>query len=147
MIFLGGIAMRHLDGLLLGLVALAGWRLPAQAADLADQKDRQKQIKAEPDRLVRRIETMVRVLEYNRLTRSAEKKLHDDAPGTLAGLSKEQMTALIAALEKANKTKGDKKTAELKKVQARHEQIVLGLKAVVARFDAVKNLEPAGGLL
>ena len=39
--------------------------------ELADQKDKQKQIQSETDRLVRRIETMIRVYEYNRLDTSS----------------------------------------------------------------------------
>lgn len=114
-----------------------------RAADLATQEEKQKQIKAETDRLVRRVETMIRLLEYNRLDKSAEKQLLDQVAGTLDGLSREQMLQLIAALEKAGKANDATRDRELKEVQARHEQIVLGLKGLLARFDAVKSLEEA----
>src|SRR5262245_44421705 len=121
----------------LGL-ALATW-LPLAAlagGDLADQKDKQRQIQAETDRLVIRVQTMIRVREYNRRDTTAEKKLLDQVAGTLRGLSKEQMTRLIAALEAAQKAKGEAKTKELQEAQARHEAIVLGLKGILAKFDA-----------
>src|SRR5579884_3660143 len=117
--------------LLLALVGLSlsgpASRAAEAAPDLTAQGDRQKQIQAETDRLVRRVETMIRVLEYNRLDKSAEKQLLDQVAGTLAGLSREQMTRLIASLEKAGKAKGEARTAELQAAQERHEQIVLGL--------------------
>src|SRR5215472_8909329 len=132
------------------LLALAGLSLsgPAPraaeaAADLATQEERQKQIKGETDRLVRRVETMIRLLEYNRLDKTAEKQLLDQVAGTLSGLSREQMMRLIDALEKAGKSEGEARTEELKEAQARHEQIVLGLKGLLARFDAIKGIEQA----
>jgi hypothetical protein len=125
--------------LLLALVGLS----PAAAPDLATREERQKQIQAETDRLVRRVETMIRVLEYNRLDKSAEKQLLDQVAGTLEGLSREQMTRLIAALEKAGAAKGEARVQGLKEAQTRHEQIVLGLKGLLAKFDAVKGLDQA----
>ena len=116
-------------------------------ASLTEQKDKQKEIKVETDRLVRRIQTMIRVLEYNRLGKTAEKDLLDQVRGTLAGLSKEQMTALIAALEKARAATGDAQGEQLKAARERHEEIVLVLKGVLAKFDAVKSLEQASDRL
>src|SRR5262249_37299286 len=66
---------------------------------------------------------------------------------TLAGLSKEQMTAVLAALEKASKTTGNERDGELKKAQELHVQIVLTLKGLLARFDAVRSLEQAADRL
>ncbi len=129
---------------LMGLSLLGSAPRAAETApDLPTQEERQKQIQAETDRLVRRMETMIRVLQYNRLDKSAEKQLLDQVAGTLNGLSREQMTRLIDALEKAGKVKGEARTQELKEAQDRHEQIVLGLKGLLARFDAVKSLDQA----
>ncbi len=126
------------------LLALTGLSPAAPATpDLATQEQRQKQIQAETDRLVRRVETMVRVLQYNRLDRTAEKQLLDQVADTLSGLSREQMTRLIDALEKAGKTGGESRTKELQEAQERHEQIVLGLKGLLIRFEAIKSLEQA----
>jgi hypothetical protein len=146
--------MRHLRwiataGLLLlaAVFTLTSDARKATADDLADQKERQKQIQAETDRLVRRIETMIRVLEYNRLDESGGKDKLQSVRGILDGLSKEQMTALIAALEKAGKTKGDARTEELKKAQAHRAEIIDGLKSILARFDAVRSLDQAADRL
>lgn len=114
-----------------------------EAPELATQQERQKQIKGETDRLVRRVETMIRLLEYNRLDKTAEKQLLDQVAGTLGGLSREQMMRLIDALEKAGKVEGEARDKELQTAQERHEQIVLGLKGLLARFDALKSLEQA----
>jgi hypothetical protein len=113
-------------GALLAVDVLAG----PSAADLAGQKDRQEQIKADTDCLVRRVETMIRVLEYNRLDSSAQKKLLAHVADTLSGLSRAQMTRLIAALEAAGKAKGAARSISLEEAQARHEQIVLALKGL-----------------
>ena len=132
---------------LLAVMALS-WSGPAARAaetapDLARQEERQKRIKAETDRLVRRVETMIRLLEYNRLDKTAEKQLLDQVAGTLSGLSRQQMMHLIDALEKAGKVDGEARGKELQQAQQRHEQIVLGLKGLLARFDAVKSLDQA----
>ena len=76
------------------LVALTPTAHTANDRELAEQKDKQRQIQADTDRLVRRIETMIRVYEYNRLDTSSDKQLLDQVNGILSGLSKEQMTAL-----------------------------------------------------
>jgi hypothetical protein len=127
----------------LALLGLSLFVSASRAADLATQEERQRQIKAETDRLVRRVETMIRLLEYNRLDKSAEKQLLDQVAGTLSGLSREQMLRLIAALDKASKRENETRDESLKEVEERHEQIVLGLKTLLARFDAVKSLEEA----
>jgi len=124
-------------------VALTPEGRSAPDRELTEQKDRQKQIQSDTDRLVRRIETMIRVYEYNRLDSSSDKELLEQVNGILTGLSKEQMTALIAALEKAQKEKGEARTDELKKAQARHAEIIDGLKTILARFDAVRSLDQA----
>src|SRR4051812_4299423 len=91
------IHLRWLSGVVLALLGVVLFLGPpggsdaATTAGLAEQKDRQKQIQAETDRLVRRIETMVRVLEYNRLDQLAQKQLLDEVGKALAGLSREQM--------------------------------------------------------
>src|SRR6476646_3534058 len=77
----------------------------AVAAELAEEKAKQRAIQSETARLVRRMETMIRVLQYIRLQKSAEKKLLDQVHGMLDGLSREQMEDVIAALEKANTLK------------------------------------------
>src|SRR5262245_2387023 len=128
------------------LVALAGLGAGGPAAsadDIKERKERQKEIQAETDRLVRRVETMIWVLDYNGLDKAALARLR----ATLSGLSKEQMARLIEALEKAQKAKGPARTKELKEAAARHEQVVLTLKGLLAEFDAVKNLEQAAGRL
>jgi hypothetical protein len=142
--------MRHLRWLttaallVLGLlVALTPEARTASDRELSEQKDKQKQVQADTDRLVRRIETMIRVYEYNRLDASSDKQLLEQINGVLAGLSKDQMTALVAALEKAQKQKGDARTEELRKAQARSAEIIEGLKSILAHFDAVRSLEQA----
>jgi hypothetical protein len=87
--------MRHLRWLTtVALFVLGAWVAltpdgrSAGDRELADQKDRQKQIQSDTDRLVRRIETMIRVYEYNRLDSSSDKELLEQVSGVLAGLSK-----------------------------------------------------------
>ncbi|MGL4555240.1 MAG: hypothetical protein ACRC33_29080 [Gemmataceae bacterium] len=120
---------------------------PAPAAEPTDDKAKQAQLQAETDRLVLRIETMIRVMRYNRLERTAEKKLLDQVHGMLDGLSREQMAAVVAALDRAGALKGEARDTELKAARDRHAEVVLGLKAVLAKFDAVKTLDQAADRL
>src|SRR4051794_24601101 len=102
---------------LVGLVALAVAfvGLPGQARqgrantpgtpDLGEHKDRQKQLKAETERLVRRVQTMLQVMEYNRVDAGQQKEMLEEMAKTLSGLSRDQMTRLIASLEAARKAK------------------------------------------
>src|SRR5947209_753145 len=87
------------------------WGEP-EIQDLARQRDKQKDIRADTDHVVRRTSTMLRVLDYYKLDRSAEKRLLDEVAGTLAGLSKEQMTEVIARLGKAAKLSDARKSEQ-----------------------------------
>jgi uncharacterized protein YoxC len=126
--------MTHLRVLALAWVAALA---APSAADLAEQKEKQRQLQAETEKLLRRVKTTIRVLEYNRLGASGQKALLDEVARTLSGVSREQMTALLAALEKG----------ELSKATDYHEKVVLQLKSVLARFDAVRDLGGAADRL
>ena len=87
---------------------------------------------------------MLRVLDYYKLDRSAEKRLLDEVAGTLAGLSKEQMAEVIARLEKAAKVNNDKKAQpEVDAAYDRHREVLDRLRQLLKRYEAVKNLEQA----
>src|SRR5437764_14055852 len=73
------------------------------AADLASRREKQKQVQAQTDQMVRRIGTMLRVLEYYELDKGTQKELLAEVAATLDGLSREQMTEIIARLESAVK--------------------------------------------
>src|SRR4051794_16503722 len=114
--------MRHLRWLswtaivvvVLGMAASSPEKTRAASpSEIADQKEKQRQIQAETDRLVRQIQTMVRVLEYSKIDKTSERDLLEEMGKTLAGLSRDQMTALLAALESASKSSdATKKTGE-----------------------------------
>src|SRR5271155_5704120 len=85
------------------------------------QQDKQKQIQADTDRMVRRMETMVRVLVYNQLDKATETKMLEEVAGTLSGLSKQQMTDVINRLGSVQKAGDEVKTqAELDAAYGRH---------------------------
>src|SRR5262249_7093798 len=67
--------------------------------------------------------------------------LLDEVGKTLQGVSREQMAALLVALEKAGKSTGDARSAALTKAAGLHEKIVLELKGLLAKFDAVRDLD------
>src|SRR5205823_4845438 len=73
------------------------------AADLTTQREKQKQIQAQTDRMVRRVGTMLRVLDYYELDKSAQKELLAEVATTLDGLSREQMADIVARLDAAVK--------------------------------------------
>src|SRR6266849_1355560 len=70
-------------------------------ADLSVPKERQQQIQAETDQFVKKIGTMLRVLEYYQVDKAAEQKMLKEVAVALAGLSRDQMTQVIARLDAA----------------------------------------------
>src|SRR5262245_45451235 len=81
---------------LLWLASLAG---ADSAKDAPSQQEKQKQVQAETDKTVRRMNAMVRLLVYNQLDKASETKLLDEVAQTLQGLSRDQMTEIVARLE------------------------------------------------
>lgn len=125
------------------LVALTGLVLlvPASRAaepDLSEQEERQKEVRAETDRLVRRLDTILRIFDHNHLQSSEEKHLLARARKVLAGLSQDQMARALAALEAARKAEGEARVERIKEIEAQHEEIVLALKKLLAEYDAIK---------
>ena len=57
----------------LSTLAVLGFVAIAVRAD--DPSERQREIQTETDRLVRRVSTMLRVMEYHQLDKSAEKQM------------------------------------------------------------------------
>src|SRR5205809_1028020 len=81
---------------------VAGWLVQGARADSeTDAARRQEAVKAETDQVVRRVGTMLGVLEYYRFDKAEEKKVLEEVAGTLNGLSREQMTEVIARLDSA----------------------------------------------
>ena len=119
--------------------------LPAargEEADLTVQKERQKQIQAETDQFVKKIGTMLRVLEYYHVDQAAEQKMLMEVAVALSGLSKDQMTQVIARLDAAAQTADKTKSEqEIKEAYARHREIITTLKGLLAKYDAVKSLD------
>ena len=116
--------------------------------DLLLQQDRQKQIQAETDYVVRRMGTMLRVLDFYQLDKAAEKKMLEDVAGVLGGLSKTQMREVILRLEAAAQAKSsEQSTKEVEAAYARHREILDTLKTMLARFDAIRSLDQAADRL
>src|SRR5262249_49624545 len=116
--------------------------------ELLLQQEKQKQIQAETDYLVRRMATMLRVLEFYQVDKAQEKKLMEEMVGVLSGLSKNQMKEVIRRLDAAAKEKEQGKSdKELVQAYARHREILDALKEMTARFDAVRSLDQAADRL
>ncbi len=112
--------------------------------DLAVQQERQKQTQADTDSMVRRLGTMLRVLEYYQIDKAGERQMLEEMAGALSGLSKQQMTEVIRRLDTAAKTKDD--TAANQDVQEayeRHREILDSLKGLLGRYDALRSLDQA----
>src|SRR4051812_25485616 len=81
------------------LTALAPARGANQARDeLIRQQEQQKQVQADTDRMVRQMQTTLRVLQYYKLDKSQEKELLDEAVQPLGKLSANQMSEVITRL-------------------------------------------------
>src|SRR6266704_6944260 len=116
--------------------------------ELLLQQDRQKQIQAETDYVVRRMGTMLRVLDFYQIDKAFEKKMLEDMVGVLGGLSKTQMTEVIRRLEAAAQAKSaDQSTKEVETAYARHREILDSLKTMLGRYDAIRSLDQAADRL
>ena len=113
--------------------------------DLAGQKERQREIQADTDFTVRRLQTLLRVLDFYQANKSAQQKALGEMAQTLAGLSKEQMTEVLARLDAA--AKPEKADAERDAAYVKHREILDSLKDLMNRYDAVQNLDQAADRL
>ncbi|MBV9122823.1 MAG: hypothetical protein JO112_05670, partial [Planctomycetes bacterium] len=135
-----------------GLLAILWGIGPAWGAaptqDLTRRQGQQKQVRETTDHLVRRVSTMLRVLDYYQLDRTAQGKLLDEVASTLSGLSKEQMQEVLARLEAAAKAPdGARQGKEMDAAYARHREILEQLRKLLARYEAVRNLDQAADQL
>src|SRR4051794_35957668 len=116
--------------------------------DLALQQERQKQIQAETDSMVRRLGTMLRVLEYYQVDKAGERKMLEEMTGVLTGLSKNQMNEVIRRLDAAARADDEtKSSAEVQVAYDRPREILDSLKSLLSRHDAVRNLDQAADRL
>src|SRR5437763_3265575 len=116
----------------------------APAQDPAEAARQERQVKDDTDRVVRRIRTMLRVMDYYQLDQAAEKQLLAEAAGTLQGLSKEQMAAVIERLDAAAATPDEGKSREeVAAAYVRHREIMTSLKRLLGAYDAVRSLDQA----
>jgi len=142
---LGGLDMSRtrLFTVAAGLVLfIAGGARAGSEADLAAQQERQKQIQTDTDQVVRRVGTMLRVLEYYQVEKGIEKKMLEEVAITLAGLSRDQMSQVITRLDAAARA-GDpaKSEKEVSEAYIRHREILDSLKGLLSKYDAVKSLD------
>src|SRR5262249_11925519 len=129
------------------LLTAAAVLVPARAAradDEADAARQQEAVKAETEQMVRRVGTMLRVLEYYRLDKTAEKKVLNEVASTLSGLSRKQMAEVTARLEAAAAAKPEEAAGrEMDAARERHKEILRSLKGLLSRYDAMKSLDQA----
>ncbi len=98
--------------------------------------------------MVRRLGTMLRVLEYYQIDKAGERKMLEEMAGVLRGLSKKQMNEVIASLDAAGRAKDEAASnAEISQAYKKHREILDNLKSLLSRHDAVRNLDQAADLL
>src|SRR6476659_4887295 len=125
----------------LATLALLGLAVVVRADD---PSERQREIQIETDRLVRRVSTMLRVMEYHQLDKSAEKQMLEQITTTLTGLSRQQMTLVIAQLDKAaNEKDPNKSQAETDAAYKRHREIMTSLRNLLSAYESVKTIDQA----
>src|SRR5436309_1395998 len=97
--------------LTVGLALTAAARAQTDTAqELLQQQEKQRQIQADTDQVVRRLTTMMRVMQFYRADKEAQAEVLGEVKTTLAGLSKNQMADVIARLEEAAKTSDAKQS-------------------------------------
>ena len=128
-----------------GVLCLATLSTADSAKDSpAVQQEKQKLVQAETDKTVRRMNTMIRLLAYNQLDKASETRLLEEVAQTLAGLSKDQMNDILMRLEAAARIPDETKSQqELETAYSKHREVITILKGMIAKYDALKNLEQA----
>lgn len=127
--------------------------LPAMAwgedkNDLRQQQDQQRHVQSETDHAVRRLQTILRILSYHQVDADTEKKLFTEISGTLAGLSKEQMTEIIQRLDVAAKASDPGQSQkEADAAYAKHREVLDTLQALLAKQQLIKSLDQAADKL
>ena len=129
--------------LMVGALVLSS-RADEATDQLIRQQEQQKQIQADTDRMVRQMESIVKLLQFNDLDKGQEAELLGEAVKTLGKLSANQMKDVIARLDAAAKAPDDKTAnSEKQKAYERHREIVAQLKDLLAKRDALTSLEQA----
>ncbi len=128
-----------------GLIAAPAVFAQTDAAqDLLQQQEKQRQIQADTEQVVRRLSTMIRVMQFYGTDKDAQADVLGEMKTTLAGLSKNQMTAVIDQLEEAAKARDTKQSEKaLDAAYTSHRKVIDTLRDMLARYDAVKSLDQA----
>src|SRR5262245_37756017 len=135
---------RLLGVVVVGLLALAPSLWGEEPADLLARQERQRQIQADTDLMVRRISAMLRVMEYYQLDKNAERQMLQEVATTLGALSRDQMTAVIAKLDAAaREPNAARSQKEADAAYAKHREVMASLRGLLAAYDAVKSLDQA----
>ena len=128
-----------------GLLALVGSFVnayPETPEELAARIDAQRVAQSQVDQTARRLETMLRVLKYQKLDAHEEHKLVEEAAVTLKGLSRQEMNQVLARLEKAKKD-SDAAPGETTQAHRSHLVIMSKLRELALRREAVRSLAEA----
>lgn len=142
--------MKHGFQLLVGIFSFLCITMPLRSDDgqLVNQQERQKEVKADTDYFVRRVATMLRVLEYYKLDEQAERQVLAEVAGTLNKLSTNEMVEVIAKLDSAARAPNRQQSErELEEAYARHRAILTKLQGLMTKFDAAKSLDDAANRL
>lgn len=123
------------------------YRTPSAApssaeGDLAQRVETQKSVREQVDQAARRLETMMRVLRYQKLDSHGEHQLLDEARIILKGLSEKEMAEVVARLDRARK-EPTAATSETDRAFQVHLVIMSRLRELSLRRDAVRSLAEA----
>src|SRR5262249_14412606 len=92
-------------------LALAPSAIASNQDELRGQQEKQRQVQAETDHVVRSITTMLRLMQFYEVE-SPAKKIMEEMSDTLAKLSNNQMADVIRQLEAAAQANTDKQSKE-----------------------------------
>src|SRR5262245_48122258 len=111
--------------LLLVAASVPTYRAAEPTEELIRQQEIQKQVQLDTDRMVRQMETMIRVLQFYKADKGQEKKMLDEAAATLGKPSTHQMNEVIARLDAASKAPDEKAVdTEVTIAYERHREII-----------------------
>jgi hypothetical protein len=112
--------------------------------DIALQKERQREVQEETDYTVRRMQTLLRALQFYQANPAAQRQALEEMAGSLAGLSRRQMNEVLQRLDAAGRAEeAGKSQQEIVAAYGKHREILDALKDMLNRLDALQTLEQA----
>lgn len=121
---------------------------PPGTGEIEQRREKQLAARREVEQTAQRYAAMLRVLAYHRLDEAAERHMLAEVAGQLGELNRNDMDAVLRHLDEALKApQAANAAAAVDAARDRHLGILLKLRGLLGRYQAVQNLDQAADRL